>query len=147
MPAVELAAGDVVLARPAELASQLALTGGLKAVDSAVVKAKVAAEVKTLSVREGDRVAAGQLIGRLDATEYQWKLRQAEDQANAAQSQLDIARRTFDNNRALVNQGFALQETLYQWPPHFTLEHVVPSFAQTQQAAPFLTICVARLPG
>lgn len=46
----------------------------------------------------------------------------------------------------LVNQGFALQETLYQWPPHFTLEHVVPSFAQTQQAAPFLTICVARLP-
>lgn len=47
----------------------------------------------------------------------------------------------------LVNQGFALQETLYQWPPHFTLEHVVPSFAQTQQAAPFLTICVCKLPG
>ncbi len=47
----------------------------------------------------------------------------------------------------LVNQGLVLQETLYQWPPHFTLEHVMPSFAQTQQAAPFLTICVCRLPG
>lgn len=46
----------------------------------------------------------------------------------------------------LVNQGLVLQETLYQWPPHFTLEHVIPSFAQTQQAAPFLTVCVARLP-
>ena len=45
----------------------------------------------------------------------------------------------------LMNNGFALQETLYQWPPHFTLEHVVPSFAQTQTAAPFLTICVCRL--
>ncbi len=46
----------------------------------------------------------------------------------------------------LVNQGFVMQETLYQWPPHFTLEHVMPSFAQTQQAAPFLTVCVCRMP-
>jgi ubiquinone/menaquinone biosynthesis C-methylase UbiE len=47
----------------------------------------------------------------------------------------------------LVNQGFVMLETLYQWPPHFTLEHVVPSFAQTQQPAPFLTICVCQVPG
>lgn len=47
----------------------------------------------------------------------------------------------------LMANGFALQETLYQWPPHFTLEHVVPSLAQTQQQAPFLTICVGQLIG
>jgi ubiquinone/menaquinone biosynthesis C-methylase UbiE len=47
----------------------------------------------------------------------------------------------------LVANGFTLTEVLYQWPPHFTLEHVVPSFAQTQQAAPFLTICVAQFNG
>lgn len=47
----------------------------------------------------------------------------------------------------LVNQGFAMQETLYQWPPHFTLEHVMPTFVQTQQPAPFLTICVCQMPG
>ena len=47
----------------------------------------------------------------------------------------------------LVANGFSLVETLYQWPPHFTLEHVVPSLAQTQQAAPFLTICVAQVNG
>jgi ubiquinone/menaquinone biosynthesis C-methylase UbiE len=45
----------------------------------------------------------------------------------------------------LVNQGFQLLDTLYQWPPHFTLEHVQPSFAQTQQSAPFLTICVCQV--
>lgn len=45
----------------------------------------------------------------------------------------------------LQANGFALTETLYQWPPHFTLEHVVPSLAQTQQQAPFLTICVCRV--
>ena len=45
----------------------------------------------------------------------------------------------------LLGQGFALLDTLYQWPPHFTLEHVSPSFAQTQQPAPFLTVCVCQL--
>lgn len=45
----------------------------------------------------------------------------------------------------LLGQGFQLEETLYQWPPHFTLEHVKPTLAQTQQRAPFLTVCVARV--
>lgn len=45
---------------------------------------------------------------------------------------------------ALVNNGFNILDTLYQWPPHFTLEHVKPSMAQTQQIAPFLTICVCQ---
>ena len=111
-PAIELARGDVALAIRADLSSTLAVSGGLKAVQSAIVKAKVAAEVKSLRVREGDRVSAGQVIGQLDATEYQMRLRQAEDQAMAAQAQLDIAQRTLDNNKALVNQGFISRNAL-----------------------------------
>ena len=109
---IELSAGDIAVATQAELSSTLAVSGGLRAVQSAVVKARVAAEVKTLTVREGDRVRAGQLIGQLDATEYQLRLRQAEDQTQAAQSQLDIAQRTLDNNKALVNQGFISRNAL-----------------------------------
>ncbi len=109
---VELAPGDVAVAANAELAAALAVSGGLKAVDSAFVKARVAAEVAQLTVREGDRVSAGQRIGRLDDTEYRWRLRQAEDQAAAAQAQLEIAERTLANNKALVDQGFISKTAL-----------------------------------
>ena len=110
--AIELAPTDIARLAPAELVQSLAVNGSLRAVQTAFVKAKVAAEVVELGVREGDRVAAGQLIARLDASEYAWRLRQAEDQARSAEAQLQIAERTLANNKALVDQGFISKNAL-----------------------------------
>ncbi len=109
---VELAATDVTQATTQSLSLGLPISGALKAVNSAMVKAKVAGELQGLTLREGDRVQAGQIIARVDATEYQARMQQTQEQADAAKTQIDIAQRQFDNNRALVDQGFISKTAL-----------------------------------
>jgi multidrug efflux system membrane fusion protein len=109
---VELAASDVVQARTRELSQGLALSGPLKAINSAFVKARVAGELQGLTVREGDFVKAGQVVARVDASEYQARVQQAQQQADSARAQVDIAQRQYDNNQALVNQGFISKTAL-----------------------------------
>lgn len=109
---IELASTDVFTAQVQTLNLGIAVSGALKASQSAVVKARVAGELQELTVREGDRVQAGQVVARIDPTEYQARVRQALQQADAARAQVDIAQRQFDNNQALVNQGFISQTAL-----------------------------------
>ena len=103
---VQLAATDVVTVQTLLLSQGLPISGQTKAVNAAFVKARVAGELQGLQVREGDFVQAGQVLARVDSTEYAARLRQSQQQAQAAKAQVDIAQRSFDNNRALVDQGF-----------------------------------------
>ena len=97
--AVELVASDVVKAQMLDITQGLSVSGTLKAVNSAVVKARVAGELQGLTVREGDFVKAGQVIARIDASE-------------SAKAQTDIVQRQYDNNKALVDQGFISKTAL-----------------------------------
>jgi membrane fusion protein, multidrug efflux system len=103
---LELLPSDIATAQVRELSEGLPISGALKAANSALVKARVAGELQGLSVREGDIVKAGQVIARVDSSEYQSRVTQAQRSADAAKAQIDIAQRAFDNNKALVNQGF-----------------------------------------
>ena len=112
VPSIELARSDVFTAQTQTLTLGIEVSGALKASQSAFIKARVAGELMGLSVREGDSVQAGQVIARVDPIEYQARVRQAQQQADAAKAQVDIAQRQLDNNQALVNQGFISQTAL-----------------------------------
>ena len=109
---LSVSANDVLVAQNTEMTVGVALSGPIKAVRSAAVKAKVAGELQGLSVREGDSVKAGQVLARIDNTEGLARVRQASEQADAAQAQVAIAQRQRDNNQALVNQGFITRTAL-----------------------------------
>lgn len=109
---IELSASDVIAAQKMDMVLALPVSGTLKASQSAMVKARVTGELMDLVVREGDLVKAGQVMARIDPTEYQARERQAKQQADAAQAQVEIAQKQFDNNKALVDQGFISQTAL-----------------------------------
>ena len=109
---VELVASDVVKAQMLDITQGLSVSGTLKAVNSAVVKARVAGELQGLTVREGDFVKAGQVIARIDASELQARVRQAREQAESVKAQVDVVQRQYDNNKALVDQGFISKTAL-----------------------------------
>ena len=109
---VELAGTDVIKLKTLALVQGLPISGSLKAANSAVIKARVAGELQGLTVREGDFVKAGQVIARIDASENQSRVRQTREQAASAKAQVDVAQRQYDNNKALVEQGFISKTSL-----------------------------------
>ena len=105
-------ASDLLLVEPQMLVNSLPISGNLKAINTVAVKARVPGELIEIKGREGDSVKAGEVVARLDPTEFQRRLRQAEQQADAAKTQIDIAKRQYDNNKALVEQGFISKTAL-----------------------------------
>ncbi|MFZ1181416.1 MAG: efflux RND transporter periplasmic adaptor subunit [Herbaspirillum sp.] len=97
---------DTVVAGIEALRQVLPLSGALRALDQVSVKARVAGDVKEVLVRAGEAVSAGQILVRMDTREYQARVDQASGALVAARGQLDIAVKTRDNNRALLDKGF-----------------------------------------
>ena len=106
---MEFLASDVTQVQARDLRRLLPLTGSLRAFHQASVKAKVAGEVREVLVREGEAVKAGQILIRIDASDYQARVAQAQGALAAARGQLDIAVKARDNNKALLGKGFISQ--------------------------------------
>lgn len=130
---VELAPGDVLAAQTRELKLGLPVSGALRAINSAFIRTRVPGELQDLKVREGDAVQAGQVLARIEVTEFQYRLRQAQDQAESAKAQIDIAQRQYNNNKALVAQGFISQTALDT--SQATLNSAISTYKAAQAAA------------
>lgn len=109
---VQLTERDLYTVASQPLTVVLPVSGNVVAQRTAMVKAKVAAELLSLSVREGDTVAPGQVLGQLDPQEFTLRQQQARQQAASARAIWQNAEQTLRNNQALVQQGFISKQAL-----------------------------------
>jgi RND family efflux transporter MFP subunit len=109
---ITLSDKDVYTVQAQSLVRSLPVSGSLTAQRSAIVKAKIAAELLKLKVREGDKVKEDQVIGKLDTQEFVARLKQAQQQAASAKAQWQITQQNLSNNQELVKQGFISRSAL-----------------------------------
>jgi membrane fusion protein (multidrug efflux system) len=96
------------VARPAlaRLAMVVEFSGPLVAPRTAIVRAKAAGTLLTLSVNEGSRVRAGQVIGEIDLAEMQSRVVDRAALVESAQANLVEAERQHTANVSLAAQNF-----------------------------------------
>jgi RND family efflux transporter MFP subunit len=108
-PPLEFTQGDIVTLQSKRLAVELALQGSVQAVSQATVRSKLSAEVKRVLVREGDRVAVGQMIAEFDTAQLRAQLAERNATLESARAQLATTERTRQANAQLVKQNFISQ--------------------------------------
>lgn len=109
---LRLQAGEVLTVQRRALPLGVQVSGVLEALQMASIKSYAAGTLQDLTVREGDSVQAGQVLARVDAADANARLRQAQQEAEAARAQRSIQQRLHSNNEALVSQGFISQTAL-----------------------------------
>ena len=129
---LQIAASEWMTLTPQRLTLSVPVSGSLSAIDSAIVKSRTAGELRGLAVREGDTVRQGQVLAHVDPTETSARFRQTKLQADAAQAQVTIAQRQYDNNRALVDQGFISSTALAT--SHANLQAAQANYAAARAA-------------
>ena len=107
-PAVplEFAAREVVQPSLAALATTIEFSGPLVAPQTAMVRAKAGGTLLSLSVAEGSRVQAGQLLGRIEMADMGSRLAERSALIESARASLAQAERTHANNERLAQQQF-----------------------------------------
>jgi membrane fusion protein, multidrug efflux system len=106
---MELAPRDVATIVNKELRTNLSLSGTLMPLNQTTVKSKVAAEVRQISVQEGDKVTRGQIIAQLDVADLKARLASQQATLDEARARLALAEKNRETNRALLNQNFISQ--------------------------------------
>ncbi|MFZ5538791.1 MAG: efflux RND transporter periplasmic adaptor subunit [Pseudomonadota bacterium] len=106
IPPLEFTQRDLVRLAPRSLAQELVVPGNVLAISQATVRSKLSAEVRRVHVREGDRVAAGQIVAEFDTAALRTQLAERTAALESARAQLEQAERTRQANAQLVKQNF-----------------------------------------
>ena len=106
---LEFGPADLAVVEASALARFLPVSGTMQPVRQATVKAKVSGDVRQITVREGDTVAAGQLLVRVDTADLDARLIERQGQLESAKAQLALAEKTLATNQKLLKQNFISQ--------------------------------------
>ncbi len=100
---------DVAVVEVRELERSIAFSGSLAPVVQTTVRSKVPGELNRVLVREGEPVAAGQLLAQIDTADLQSRLDARIAALEEAKARLDIAEKNRANNLKLLRQKFISQ--------------------------------------
>jgi RND family efflux transporter MFP subunit len=102
---VSLTPADVATPQVMALEDAIPVTGTLDPLERTEVRARVEGDLVGVYVREGERVRAGQLLARFEATDQAADRSSAQADVAAARSELSTAQWNLDQTRELYRQG------------------------------------------
>lgn len=108
-PPIEFASHEVTRLEAHRLAQEVRVTGTLEAINKVTLRAKTAAEVRSLPVREGDRVQVGQVVAQIDSADVEARLAERIGALETARANLALAKKNHVTNRDLLAQGYISQ--------------------------------------
>lgn len=103
---LEFTPAEVVTPRLAAMPEHVEFSGPLMAPRTAIVRAKAAGTLLSLSVAEGSRVSAGQSLGTIDLSDLQSRAAERAAGVDSAKARLAEAERIHKSNVDLANQKF-----------------------------------------
>ena len=109
---LEFLATEVVQPGSASLSQTIEFSGPLVAPNTAVLRAKAAGTLLGLGVQEGDRVTAGQVVGRIDMADLGSRIAERGALLESARATLAQAERNHASNERLAAQGFISSSAL-----------------------------------
>lgn len=104
--AIELLPSDSVSVRMARFDGEVPFTGTLMPVQQMLLNARVAGDVIDVPVREGESVAAGEVVLRQNNLDATSRLAQAEAAVQSSRAELETAREQMKKFRVLSQQNF-----------------------------------------
>lgn len=104
--ALEFSAAEVVQPRLAPMPEDIVFSGPLMAPRTVVVRAKASGTLLNLTVAEGSRVQAGQLLGNIDLSDLRSRVAERNAGVDSAQARVAEAQRQHGSNEDLARQQF-----------------------------------------
>ncbi|HEY8175450.1 MAG TPA: efflux RND transporter periplasmic adaptor subunit [Gemmatimonadaceae bacterium] len=104
-PTITLAATDIAAVRRDAIEEGIAITGDLNPIEVVEVRARLEGDLVGVYVREGERVRAGQVLARFEASEQESGRTSAEADRVAAQSDLATAQWNLEQTTELYKAG------------------------------------------